>query len=300
MKHYSCYLCGADEPREIDLQTWPDAYLALIDKSLNEQPRRLVTCGGCGFVQRDPKLTPEELGVLYERFRDHGLATETPDQYFDRITTLPSDKSENHSKLEWLAPKLREHFGSTGIRKALDIGCGGGVFLHAFGQRFRETELAGVEPTPVFAKLAARRLKANIVEGMFARGTFDTRFDAVFAIQVLEHVPDPVDFLRSIRDNLSANGVLFLEVPDVTDLGHLAPDHDRFMSQHLQIFSQASLTEVCRRAGLKLLHLDTMLTVRDKNNLLVLATVGDSAEGEWREPASKLLGLRARGAAVSS
>jgi SAM-dependent methyltransferase len=299
MEHYACYLCGTDDPVPIDRQDWPDTYLGLIDTALNTQPRSLVVCRSCGFVQRDPKLTPDELTILYERFRDHGLAAETPDQYFDRITQLPPNQSENHSKLEWLAPRLRDHFGSVGPRNALDIGCGGGVFLHAFSQWFPATRLAGVEPTPVFAQLAARRLKASVVEGMYGRGTFSEHFDAIFAIQVLEHVPDPIDFMRTIRDNLSPGGLAYVEVPDVTDLGHLAPDHDRFMAQHLHIYSRASLGEICRRARLKMLHVDTMLTVRNKNNLLALVCDGDAPEGTWKEPHSKILALRARSTTAS-
>jgi hypothetical protein len=122
MKHYPCYLCGADEPVEIDRQEWPDTYLTLLGGTLNDQSRRLVVCNACGFVQRDPKLTPEELDVLYQRFRDHGVTTETPDRYFDRITSLPPGKSENHDKLEWLAPRLARHFGPKGPGSALDIG----------------------------------------------------------------------------------------------------------------------------------------------------------------------------------
>lgn len=298
MKHYPCYLCGADQPVQIDRQTWPDTYLSLIDPALNDQPRGWVVCGACGFVQRDPKLTPDELTVLYDRFRDHGLATESADQYFDRITTLPPAQSENHAKLEWLTPRLKAHFGPGELKNILDIGCGGGVFLHAFAQRFSSAGLAGVEPTPSFAELAGRRLKANIVEGMFKRGTFKESFDLICAIQVLEHVPDPVDFLASIRENLSPQGLAYIEVPDVTDFGHLPADHDRFMAQHLHIYSQASLTELCRRAGLRIVHIDSMLTVRSKNNLLALLSAGSAPEGAWREPASKILALRARGAAA--
>ena len=169
MKHYPCYLCGVDDPIRIDSQDWPDTYLGLIDPALNNEPRALVTCGSCGFVQRDPKLTPDELGILYERFRDHGLATEQADEYFDRISTLPPSQSENHAKLEWLAPKLSDHFGATGLGNVLDVGCGGGVFLHALSQRFPGATLAGVEPTPAFAELAKRRLHAKIVEGMYQR-----------------------------------------------------------------------------------------------------------------------------------
>ncbi len=298
MKHYPCYLCGADAPVEIDTQAWPDGYLSLLDDSLNAQPRRLVACGSCGFVQRDPKLTPEELEILYQKFRDHSIVTEPPDEYFDRITSLPPEQSENFAKLEWLEPRLRAHFAKGSPRNVLDIGCGGGVLLHSFAQRFPQVTMAGVEPTPVFAALAARRLNAKIIEGMFQRGTFDEHFDAIFAIQVLEHVADPIDFLRAVRGNLSPDGLVYLEVPDVADLGHLAPDHDRFMAQHLHIFSQASLTEVCRRAGLKVLDVDAALTVRNKHNLNALACIADAPEGAWREPASKLLALRARGNAA--
>jgi SAM-dependent methyltransferase len=294
MKHYPCYLCGADEPVEIDRQEWPDTYLTLLGGTLNDQSRRLVVCNACGFVQRDPKLTPEELDVLYQRFRDHGVTTETPDRYFDRITSLPPGKSENHDKLEWLAPRLARHFGPKGPGSALDIGCGGGVFFHAFAKRFPDCRMVGVEPTPAFAELARRRLGIMVIDAMYGEGLIEERFDAIFAIQVLEHVFDPVAFLGSVRRNLNPGGVAYIEVPDVHDFGYLPPDHDRFMSQHLHVFSRASLTEVCRRAGLKIVDLDAARTLRDKHNLLALVTPDVAAPGAWREPAEHILALRRR------
>ena len=292
MKEYPCYLCGAQSFAVIDAQDGPDTYLAIIAPELQRGARALAACAECGFVQHVPKLEPAEIDTLYRHFRDHSLTTETPDQYFDRITVLPPGQSENQDKIEWLAPRLVERFGPRGPRSALDIGCGGGVFLWSLRRRFPDAGLMGVEPTTQFAELAARRLGIPVDAEGFDSKRIGRTFEAVFLNQVLEHVFDPVAFLADVARVMDTRSVLYVEVPDVADLGYLAPDHDRFMAQHLHVFSAPALKEVLRRAGLRTIVEDAAVTVRGKRNLLVLAERGSAPEQNWRVAADEVRALR--------
>jgi SAM-dependent methyltransferase len=145
------------------------------------------------------------------------------------------------------------------------------VFIHTFLQNVNGWNAAGVEPTPAFAELAARRLARPVIAGGYVSGLFPgQRFDLISVNQVLEHVVDPVSFLRDVRKDLADSGLVYLEVPDVLDLAFLEPAHDRFMMQHLWVFSRSSLTNVCRRAGYTVVSLDQQVTLRQKRNLVAL------------------------------
>ena len=133
MKQVKCYVCNSSDTKVVVRQSFPDKYLTLINPDYNQGIRSIVVCSRCGLVYRDPQIDEADAKKLYEHFRDHSVLTEPPDQYFDRISELPDDKSENHAKLSWLASHIGDFLGSKGNR-VLDIGCGGGVFLSKFNE----------------------------------------------------------------------------------------------------------------------------------------------------------------------
>jgi SAM-dependent methyltransferase len=276
MKKTNCILCRSDRKRILEEQTFRDDYLELITPGVHHDARRLVICEDCGFVYHDPQLDELDIQALYDRFRDASFRNESPDAYFDRITSLPRQESENYAKLEWLRAHAAEHLNRSG--RLLDVGCGGGVFIHTFLEGCTGWSAAGVEPTAAFAELAGRRLRQPVVAGSYRSGLFEgPRFDLITINQVLEHVLDPVAFLADVRHDLAEAGMVYLEVPDVEDLGYLAPSHDRFMMQHLWVFSRASLTNVCRCAGYSIVKLGQEVTVRQKRNVVALLAKTDAA-----------------------
>lgn len=165
MRSIDCIVCKSTHKKTLEDQCFDDEYLALIDTSYLSQIRRIVTCNECGFVYHDPQLDWADAETLYSKFRDASIRNETPDCYFDRITSLPAEESENFIKVAWIrknAPELIERGGTL-----LDIGCGGGVFIHTFKNNFSNWNACGVEPTNAFAELAARRLGEPIISGNY-------------------------------------------------------------------------------------------------------------------------------------
>lgn len=268
MRRVDCVVCGSKERRTIAEQKFRDEYLDLIDPAYQDERRRWVACTDCGFLYHDPQLDAQDAETLYAKFRDASFRNETPDDYFDRITSLPREQSENAAKVEWLGRTLPELAGKHG--RVLDVGCGGGVFLHTFLQYFPGWQAFGVEPTVAFANLAARRLGRPVLAGNYSVGVCGTGFDLITCNQVLEHTISPKEFLQGTYDDLATDGHLYLEVPDTSDFETLPADHDRFLMQHLWYFTNDSLRRLASAVGFRVVVAETQVTKRGRNNLIAV------------------------------
>ena len=207
---------------------------------------------------------------LYLKFRDTSFRNENPDDYFDRIINIPPEESENHHKVTWLNDSLKNSLPNS--CKILDVGCGGGVFLHALKNKISNCQVSGLEPTPIFSDLAARKLFCPIFTGNFDGVIFDGEYDLITCNHVLEHADNPISFLKNLHANLKKNGHLYIEVPSLEDFDDksLKPDNDRFLMQHLWYFSPDILKKMAADAGFKMFKMETRKTVIGKNDLVAI------------------------------
>jgi len=216
-------------------------------------------------------LSDQKLALLYEHFRDVRYRRESPDEYFDRISSLPPSESENHAKIQL----IRAHVPSLFMQsrgECLDIGCGAGLLLARLKVELGpDWSFHGVEPTPEFAEIAARRTGARVVQSSYRRGLVGAPIDFISCCQVLEHVANPRLFLEDMRCDLAESGVLYLEVPDISDFGRLPASHDRFLSQHLSYFSEGVLRRLLESVQFEVCVAGVSRTFRGRNNLWILA-----------------------------
>jgi SAM-dependent methyltransferase len=96
----------------------------------------------------------------------------------------------------------------------LDVGCGYGHLLARFRDRY---ELYGLDLSPHAVGLARRQLpRAQLVLADLQRGIpFRRRFDAVLAINVIEHLTDPRSGVAAIRDALPSDGIIVIHLPTI-------------------------------------------------------------------------------------
>jgi len=136
MKNASCVICGSTKKVVIESQKFNDEYLDLINTEYNKVERRWVKCEKCDLFYHDPQLDEKDTDILYAKFRDESFRNEIADEYFQRIISIPNSESENYAKVEWLSNKIPSYLEKKG--RVLDIGSGGGVFLHSFIKKHRE------------------------------------------------------------------------------------------------------------------------------------------------------------------
>lgn len=90
----------------------------------------------------------------------------------------------------------------------LDVGCDHGFFIDA--ARRIGYSVKGVEPSDR-ARNYALNIGLNVVEDI---DLIQSKFDVVSLWHVLEHIPNPREFVQKLSDKLMTGGLLCIRVPD--------------------------------------------------------------------------------------
>lgn len=119
--------------------------------------------------------------------RQKAFYAATADAYDDAHET----EIEHRRAFDIAIPLMR----GIGATRVLDVGCGTGKAIRAIGEAAPEIEVVGIDPSPDLLAVARERYGIpadRLIEGSGQRLPFpDKSFDAVLAVAVLHHVPDP-------------------------------------------------------------------------------------------------------------
>lgn len=208
---------------------------------------RILTCERCDFRQTDPTLYDEALGDLYthyypRRSMDYAKVKEHTDTRNDAAA----------KRRRWFSGALYKCFYHVPSgKRVLDIGCGSGqslLFLNAQG-----ADVYGIEEDRNVLPLA-QALHLNIETGNIYDSAHPAHsFDYVLASQVLEHIPDPVRFLKAAKEKLVPGGKIVLSFPNTRSLTRILFGKRWIhwhIPYHLNHFSPKSLAPLFAAAGL--------------------------------------------------
>lgn len=233
-----CYLCGNDKPDALLFYTKPDKYLKPL--GLTESQRIWWHCPQCELYFNENGLKLSQLSEAYLHYRNYEMRGTTVKEEFNRLKAIPD--SENQQRTNWLLAN-----GVLKERSALDIGSGLGIFPYGIQPYIKNVYC--IEPEPESANFINDKLGIECHQGFWEAGLFP-KVGLVTLVHVLEHIPNPIHFLKSIKkDDLKDNGILFIEVPDAVEFGYLDRNNDEFNSLHLWFFNLATLDRVLRKSG---------------------------------------------------
>ena len=244
-----CWVCGGtalrrfhQAPFDLEAYTTQDPELA----AYTGETVWLVRCTDCGFGQ------PERLPALPHYF------DRIYDQHWSEAWIEAEFQGGNKDFIfEQLLVELDRRVPGPD-RRLLDVGAHAGRFMHLAQQAGWIVE--GLELNPRTAAVAASRTGAPVhrvnAHVLADRGT---RFQAITLTDVLEHIPDPVPLLASLRRLTAAGGWIAVKVPsgrgqqlkEVT-LARLNPRRRVSLAGnlvHVGHFSARSLTRALTRAG---------------------------------------------------
>jgi SAM-dependent methyltransferase len=208
----------------------------------NDTPQTSVSCSRCAFVFVDPMPSEAELRTYY-----------ASGQYRREFPPLRSEAEEEEiakGAAEWLT----QHFGLTGSERLLEMGCGFGRVAALLGAD-------GIEVDPATWEVARAR-------GVGESSYINEAYDVVYAMQVLEHSPDPVGELRLWRNSLRSGGKLHVQVPTLERMYGGASYF--FQRPHVVNFTARTLAAALRIAGFDIVEVGISDSV-----LYATATAGE-------------------------
>jgi len=225
-----CRLCGADETEGV----------FVVDGLA------LVKCSRCGLVYVNPQPTPSEREFCNLRIY---RSREYKEQYFRDRRAL---ERRFRKKLKQI-----ERYNDRG--RLLDIGCSYGFFLRV--AKVRGWDVYGVEANPDAARYASEIWGLKVVQGRFEETKWPVGFfDVVTMWDVLEHMPDPTETLRTVRNILKRGGILAIQCPNIDSLvARRKQERWNWLTpgDHLYYFSPHTLSLLLEKAGYSVLSLYT-------------------------------------------
>lgn len=224
-----CLLCGAS--------TAPDSVLA---------PLGIVRCTACAFTFAPALADTETTRKIYEGGAYEERVYE--DRAFDEGNADAASPEERDRNAQARLSFLTEHVPGRG--RLLDVGAAGGAFVAAAARA--GFTAAGIEPAPAFARHARESLGVDVRDGR-VEDVVTGEADVITLWHVLEHVPDPVDALRHLREGLTPGGHLVIEVPNLESVAaglHGVAWTHLDAGTHVSHFSRETLSAAMRAAGL--------------------------------------------------
>ncbi len=219
----SCYICGGNKTSLIKREgVW-----------------EVVQCKNCTFVYVTPLPDEQFLYLHYQTYLPTG------DISIEQWRTMMS----GIFKRSLDAIETRYGFSRGAL---LDIGCGYGFFLELARQK--GWRVYGTEPCVHARAYAASKSLEVDSKDIFARAYKDKTFDVVTLFYVLEHLPDPLRYLREINRILKPGGLLLARVPHTTPLVKFLkifgiPNRLYDAPSHLSDFSPRTIATALAKTG---------------------------------------------------
>jgi SAM-dependent methyltransferase len=202
--------------------------------------RTVIDCRHCNYAHVFPMYSEQELEAYY--------------------ANVFSESTPSHLWFEKVQNILRWKTSGT----ILDLGCWEGAQLEHFvkaGWTCTGLEL-NTKAAAVSQAKGIEILQVSLRE--FFTHCAGQSWDVINVAYVLEHIPQPVEFLSQIRSHLKPGGILILEVPN--DFSPLQMAYLRkqnadpywiFLPEHVNYFNKESLERLVVGCGWQVLHAES-------------------------------------------
>lgn len=182
---FRCVICGSHQSQSLVVQL------------SNGSETSIYICSQCGMAQRRHAHTLGQVHDIQLK-AGNGRAREVN----RRELHLPR-------RINLMARRIKRMVapGSS----VLDVGCGNGTWLTALGAQYTKY---GIELSEACANVASKSSGASIFIGPYEEYPEKRQFDLITAFAVIEHLYDPISFVKWANAHLLPGGFLVLMTGD--------------------------------------------------------------------------------------
>lgn len=260
---FICNVCGAYDGKFIYEQTLPDLNYDANESILYSRKIDYWICNKCGAIAQFPLPSLNDINSYYKTTRPAMSDAKVYDEYKNNVFT---------DRIDFILETIKIPLCGCDV---LEVGCANGNFLNKFSKL--GFNCTGIEPSDVTSAIAKNLYGLNIIAGVVESMNLDElkdKFDLVLSMHTLEHVLDPVLFVRCLVSCIKPNGYLYIEVPDNEKVpGDIILSWgDQISAVHVTHFTAQSLIILLASEGLSINHI--------------------SSTGEYRYPSWRIFGQK--------
>ena len=165
------------------------------------------------------------------------------------IAGVMNEENENAEYAYDFVDFFKESLGGKDFNKlsVLEIGSGTGFLLSHIAKL--GSKVIGVEPG-VQCLDAKEKYRVDIIHDFFPTKYIDSKFDVIVMTNVLEHIPEPSNFLKILSNYLTDKGVLLVTVPDEEPFIKYG-DISTLFHEHYSYFTKDTINNTLKSAGFK-------------------------------------------------
>ena len=183
-----------------------------------------------------------------------------PNWYYESLKVDPLQRYWHKRRFEEIGKLIDPVKG-----EVLDVGCADGMFSKVILDKSKTSKLTGIDVVKTSVDWAKKHWKRNkrmkFMVGDAEGLKFKTNtFDAVFCLEVLEHVYHPKKVLKEFKRVMKKGGYGVFLVPSDSLLFrtiwflwlHFYPRGWVWKETHIQTYKNSYLPKICKEAGFKI------------------------------------------------
>ena len=181
---------------------------------------------------------------------------------FNLKDSYPYQPEINHVAFDLVSKVIKD---KKEVKNILDVGCGYGLLSKELKKTFPKLDFYGIEHSKEASRSSQKILKLlqyNIEDIALIKRKFKTqKFDVIIFSDVLEHLYDPVDIIKSYQSFLKQDGTIVVTVPNIANIfsrlallfGHFNYNETGVMDKtHIRFFNKQNLKQLAKESNLQI------------------------------------------------
>jgi len=236
-KEFECPLCSSRKKKKIFLKVTKNYILR--------------KCKDCDLVFPNINLNKIENyeDIIYKKYSNNFHSK-------NKLKKKNYRKKFISDRFNYCIEKNFKNFKNLKKLNVLEIGCGTGEFLKHLKEK--KIKYKGIELDPQQLQIAQNN-KLN-VDNNNLKIEKNNEYNLVLMFDVLEHIVNPLDFIKLVTKKLKKNGLLICYIPNINSIGfELMKEKQNLIYpfEHISFFNEKSLNYLSKKGNLKIKKIET-------------------------------------------